>query len=114
MYIDRTHLLLIQCSYLIALIGIITLCPLPFVRLVSVNVSTDMNFTNMLTFGWNIRGLLLLTLNGCFRNETAVPVFYRGNKLWVRVRVRMNLKKHTIFYRINTILLVSFFVYRRQ
>jgi len=24
------------------------------------------------------------------RNETSVPVFYRGNKTWVRVRVRMN------------------------
>ena len=25
------------------------------------------------------------------RNTTYVPVFYRGNKIWVRVRVRMNL-----------------------
>ena len=24
------------------------------------------------------------------RNTTYVPVFYRGNKIWVRVRVRMN------------------------
>jgi len=24
------------------------------------------------------------------RNKTYVPVFYRGNKIWVRVRVRMN------------------------
>jgi len=24
------------------------------------------------------------------RNETCVPVFYRRNKTWVRVRVRMN------------------------
>jgi len=24
------------------------------------------------------------------RNETSVPVFYRSNKIWVRVWVRMN------------------------
>ena len=24
------------------------------------------------------------------RNKTSVSVFYRGNKIWVRVRVRMN------------------------
>ena len=24
------------------------------------------------------------------RNETSIPVFYGGNKIWVRIRVRMN------------------------
>ena len=24
------------------------------------------------------------------KNKTSVPVFYRGNKTWVRVRVRVN------------------------
>ena len=24
------------------------------------------------------------------RNKTYVPVFYRGNKIWIRVQVRMN------------------------
>ena len=26
----------------------------------------------------------------CLRNKTYSPVFHRGNKTWVRVRVRMN------------------------
>ena len=24
------------------------------------------------------------------RNKTSVPVFYRGNKIWVRIRMRKN------------------------
>ena len=31
-----------------------------------------------------------LELYFCLRNETHVPVFYQGNKVWVRDRVRMN------------------------
>jgi len=40
-----------------------------------------------------------LSLNGCkmahsvvhyLRNKTSVPVFYRSNKIWVRVWMRMN------------------------
>ena len=46
----------------------------------------------VLSFQWNIwylGSIHCFQAYFCLRNKTSVPMFYRGNKIWVRVWVRM-------------------------